>query len=187
MGYALAYAAKEQGAEVTLISATKRKIVYGVKTIFAPSAQEMYQKLKQYFSTCDIFISAAAVSDFRPLKISKQKIKKTSDKNITLTLTKNLDILAYLSRQKTHQYMVGFSAESEKLIANSLKKLSQKNLDMLIANNITRKNSGFAVDNNQVDIITPDKHIYKLPLLPKITVARKIITNIIKRLKNNYQ
>lgn len=175
MGYALAMVAKEFGAEVTLISApTQLEPPAGIKTIFVETAQQMRDEVLKVFPEVDIVISAAAVADFSPEKVSQQKIKKTTH-NLILKLNKTPDILSELGQKKGNKILIGFAAESEDLIPNAKKKLKEKNLDLIVANDIK---TGFAMDTTQVILITPDGRCEELPLLPKKETARLILNKI---------
>jgi len=175
MGYALAGAAKEFGADVTLITApTQLEAPTGVKIIFVETASQMRDEVLKVFPKVDIVISAAAVADFSPQKIATQKIKKTTS-HLILKLNKNPDILAELGQKKQDKILIGFAAESEDLIQNAKKKLKEKNLDLIVANDIK---TGFGRDTTQVVIITKDGKCEELPLLPKREVAARIMNKI---------
>ncbi|MEW6607154.1 MAG: bifunctional phosphopantothenoylcysteine decarboxylase/phosphopantothenate--cysteine ligase CoaBC [bacterium] len=175
MGYALALAAKEFGAEVTLISApTQLEPPQGVKTIFVETALQMQDEVLKAFPEVDVVISAAAVADFSPVQVAPQKIKKTTS-SLSLELKKTPDILAELGKKKKDKILIGFAAESENLILNAKKKLKEKNLDLIVVNDIK---TGFGQDTNQVTIITRDDRIEELPLLPKKEIARRILAEI---------
>ncbi|MEW6095962.1 MAG: bifunctional phosphopantothenoylcysteine decarboxylase/phosphopantothenate--cysteine ligase CoaBC [bacterium] len=177
MGYALSVAAKEFGAEVILISApTQLESPPGIKTIFVETAAQMREEVLKAFPEVDIVISAAAVADFSPQKVSTQKIKKTTKDSFTLKLNKNPDILAELGRKKGNKILVGFAAESENLIPNAKKKLKEKNLDLIVANDIK---TGFGKDTTQVTIIAKDGRCEELPLLSKKEVAVRILKELI--------
>ena len=133
MGYSLAQAAVDLGAEVTLISGpTNLKVPNGLeKFIFVESALEMYEKVDEYFKNTDIFIACAAVADYRPKEYKKEKIKK-SDSDFVIELVRNPDILLEMSKKKEKQLLVGFAAETNNIKENSLKKLEKKNLDIIV-------------------------------------------------------
>lgn len=175
MGYAIATVAKEFGAEVTLISATTYlEPPQGIKTIFVETASQMRNEVLKVFPKVDVVISAGAVADFSPKKISHQKIKKTTS-NLVLELIQNPDILAELGQKKKDKILIGFAAESENLISNAKKKLKEKNLDLIVANDIK---TGFGKDTTQVVIITKDGNCEELPLLPKRDVAVLILNKL---------
>lgn len=181
MGYNLAQAAAEAGAEVTIISPKSKKTAYPLKQIEAVSALEMFDSVKKELKNNDIFISAAAISDFRPEKFSSQKIKKNGAAGLTIDLVQNPDILAQAGREKQNRFIAGFAAETEKIIDHAKAKLVSKNADMIIANDVSRSDAGFSVDTNQVTIISK-KTVKKLPLMSKLAAARKIIDEIAKEL-----
>jgi len=152
MGYAIAKAAKYRGAEVTLITGPSNlEIPVGIKVIQVERTEEMYQETISNFSFQDILIMTAAVADYRPLRYHKDKIKKKLKDGLSLELVSNHDILAELGKnKKTGQIVVGFAVESQDLLANAKEKLNKKNLDMIIANDV----SAFASDKNEVAFIT---------------------------------
>lgn len=184
MGYALAAAAKEFGAEVTLISApTQLEPPAGVQTIFVETASQMRDAVLKVFPSVDIVISAAAVADFSPKEIKSHKIKKTTLPYV-LELDKTPDILAELGQKKRSlklqdKILIGFAAESENLISNAMAKLKEKNLDLIVANDIK---TAFGKDTTQVIIITKDGAAEELPLLSKTETARQIMNKI--KMKN---
>lgn len=178
MGYAIAEIAAQTGAEVTLVSGpTQLKTPLGVKRIDVESADEMYDEVMK-LSDADIIIKTAAVSDYRPKEFKDQKIKKDHEA-LTLTLAKNKDILFELGKIKKDQLLVGFAAESQNLEEYALKKLKEKNLDLIVGNDITKKDAGFKSDTNIVTII--DKHGNKQALekLTKIEIAAILIEKIV--------
>ena len=177
MGYAVAEAARDRGASVTLISAeTNLANLVGVHTIKIHSAIEMQQQLQLETPEADAVIMAAAVADWRPENPSNVKVKKgTSDKWV-VELTKNPDIIAGIKKDKLIK--VGFAAESEDLIENATYKITQKNLDFIVANNINEANSGFGTDTNKVTIIHADGTLEKLPLMSKYEVGNAILDRV---------
>ncbi len=176
MGLALADIANEYGADVTLITTCDTKRNYQI--INVKSAIEMKNAVEKELENSDCIIMAAAVADYRAKNISEQKIKKTDDDEISITLVKNPDILKEISNKKTSQIIVGFCAESENLIENAKTKILQKGCDYLIANDISRKDIGFSSDYNEVTII--DKHgcMKKLSRASKSDIARQIFETI---------
>jgi len=176
MGLALADTAKNLGAGVTLITTCDVSKKYNV--IKVKSAMDMKSAVEKEFDDADCIIMAAAVADYRVKEISKQKIKKTSDDEITLTLVKNPDILKDLSGRKTHQTIVGFCAESENLTGNAKEKILKKGCDYLIANDISRKDIGFSSDYNEVTILDKNGGMKKLNRADKMTIAREIFSEI---------
>lgn len=180
MGYALAQAAAEAGASVQLITTINRNVAYSVKTIMVESTQEMYDQVMSHVPDSDIFIAAAAVADYRPAQKADQKIKKTDDNNMTINLVKNPDILAEVGRHKRQQYVVGFAAETQNLLAYADAKLKTKGADMLVANDVSRSDIGFSSDDNQVVVLTASHEPQYLPVQSKLDTARAIIQLIAK-------
>ena len=183
MGYAIAQAAIERGAKVTLIS--------GPVSIDAPSqanlikvstTEEMYRAVLDNFDDATIVIKSAAVCDYRPSVISNQKIKKTSSE-MSIELERTQDILAALGERKTSQVLVGFAAETQNLIEYAQDKLERKNLDLIVANDVNALDAGFDSDSNRVTMIDRDNNKVELPLMPKREVAEYILDAAI-RLKN---
>jgi len=178
MGYAIAKAAANRGANVTLVSGTKAlpEIPF-VKTIYIDTAEDMFNEVTGNSDNYDIIIKAAAVADYRPADVSFHKIKK-SDNNLEIKLERTCDILKYLGENKADgQLLCGFSMETENLTENSKKKLNSKNLDMIVANNLLEKGAGFAHDTNKVTIITKDKEL-QLELMSKSDVANAILDEL---------
>ncbi|TDT61643.1 bifunctional phosphopantothenoylcysteine decarboxylase/phosphopantothenate--cysteine ligase CoaBC [Fonticella tunisiensis] len=179
MGYAIARAARNRGAEVVLISGpTGLKPVEGVELVKVHSADDMYNEVLKRFDKVDIVIKSAAVADYRPETKSTSKLKK-SDDDLSISLTRNKDILQTLGGQKTNQILVGFAAESDDLINNALSKISKKNLDMIVANDITMEGAGFAVDTNRVKIILRDGRMIESPIMTKEELAHVILDHIL--------
>lgn len=176
MGLALADTAKNLGAEVTLITTKDVSRKYSV--IKVKSALDMKSAVEKEFENADCVIMAAAVADYRVKEIASQKIKKTCDDEISLTLVKNPDILKDISSRKTRQIVVGFCAESENLIENAKEKIHKKGCDYLIANDISRKDIGFSSDYNEVTILDKNGNMKKLEKADKLTIARKIFEEI---------
>ncbi len=171
MGYALARVASQWGAKVTLISGpVALECPPHVTCIQVRSAENMHHAVMQSISEAAIFISTAAVADYRPVSIATQKIKKTEDELLSLHLIKNPDILLDVSRLKNRPFLVGFAAETENLLDNAQQKLQKKNVDMIIANSA----DAFYQEDNKGWILTKDKTT-ELPRLSKITMAEKIL------------
>ncbi len=185
MGYAIARALRDRGADVVLITGPTHLIPPGgMKVLQVETAIEMHRAVMDMVKDVDIFISAAAVSDFRPRDFSKEKIKKGESSDLLIHLKKNPDILKEVSRiKKSDQIIVGFAAETEDLFENAKKKIEEKQLDFIVANKIGDKGAGFEVDTNRVTIIEKDGNLYRYPLLPKDEVAHIILTHILKILK----
>jgi len=176
MGYALAEAARDRGGNVLLITApTWLTRPLGVDITDVTTAQEMYQAVKEVAPQADALIMAAAVADYRPSSIAKDKIKKEADR-LTLELERTQDILGSIEGDFVK---VGFAAESSNLVENAKHKLHQKGLDLIVANDITDSDSGFGADNNRVTIIDRADKIDSLPLLPKREVADKILDRVV--------
>ncbi|MEX0806337.1 MAG: bifunctional phosphopantothenoylcysteine decarboxylase/phosphopantothenate--cysteine ligase CoaBC [Candidatus Binatia bacterium] len=174
MGYALARAGSRRGAEVLLISGpTALEPPAGVKLMPVTTAAEMRQAVLDEFTTCTAVIMAAAVADYHPVGFSQQKIKRGKGP-LDLRLEPNPDILKELGEKKNGQLLVGFAAETENLTANAQKKLRAKNLDMIVANDVTKEGSGFDGDTNIVTIIDRGGAIRSLPLMSKDEVADRI-------------
>ena len=182
MGYSLAQAAADLGAEVTLISGpTDLKIPNGLKNfISVESALEMYEKVDEYFKNTDIFIACAAVADYRPKEYKKEKIKK-SDSDLVMELVRNPDILLEMSKKKEKQLLVGFAAETNDIKENALKKLEKKNLDIIVANNASVMGS----DENVIEIIKKDRTSVEISQKSKIELAYDILNEIICELEKN--
>ncbi len=180
MGYCLAQAAIDLGAEVTLISGpTNLEIPKGLKSfISVESALEMYEKVNQYFENTDVFIACAAVADYRPKEYKKEKIKK-SDSDLILELVRNPDILFEMGKKKDNQLLIGFAAETNDIKENALKKLEKKNLDFIVANNASTMGN----NTNTVEIIRKDKTSVKINQKNKIELAYDILKEIILDLK----
>jgi phosphopantothenoylcysteine decarboxylase/phosphopantothenate--cysteine ligase len=185
-GYALAQAALDAGAEVTLISApVSLQAPQGVQLIQVTTAAEMEAAVVEACAQADVLLMAAAVADFRPARSEGQKIKKIAGLP-SIDLEQTDDILAAVFNQRLKsgnpRVMVGFAAESQDLLANAESKLKTKHLDLLVANDISQPGSGFSVDTNQVTLLYPDGQSMPLPILSKIEVAEKIIAEVIKLL-----
>lgn len=178
MGYAIAKIAAARGAQVTLISGpVSLNPPQNAKTIKITNAKEMLEAVKENFPDSDIVIKSAAVADFRPKNISAEKIKKTGE-DISIELERTDDILAFLGKnKKPGQILCGFSMETQSLIENSKKKLSAKNLDLIIANNLKTPGAGFQADTNQATIISKDFQ-KELPLMQKEELASRILDEI---------
>jgi phosphopantothenoylcysteine decarboxylase/phosphopantothenate--cysteine ligase len=182
MGYAVAQAAAERGADVTLVSGPANlPVPAGVTLVNVTTAQEMYDTVLSYFPNTDVVVKAAAVADYRPAEVQDKKIKK--DKDMTIALVKNPDILLELGRCKTKQILVGFAAETDNLKNHAMDKLSRKNLDMIVANDVTMEGAGFNTDTNVVRLYFRDGRELELPRLSKLDVARKIL-DAVTEIKN---
>ncbi|CAH1852296.1 bifunctional phosphopantothenoylcysteine decarboxylase/phosphopantothenate--cysteine ligase CoaBC [Convivina praedatoris] len=177
MGYALAEAAAERGAQVILIATVDRPVPYGVKLIKVNDAQSMLGAVKQYLPTASVFIAAAAVSDFRPAQLAENKIKKTPGQTSwQLALTLNPDILATVGQAKgPRQVVVGFAAETQDLADNAQKKLVSKGADMIVANDVSEQAAGFNSDNNAVTLFIKNRLPQPVALANKLVIAREIM------------
>ena len=186
MGFSLAEEVKNQGALVTLISGpVNLKTPEKVKRHDVLSADEMKLKVEELIEDCDIFISAAAVSDFKPKEIYKNKIKKNeTEKHLNLKMDKNSDILKVISEKNLNLKTVGFAAETENLLSNAKKKLSQKKLDLIVANDVSKKDIGFDSDENEVTLITK-KEQKKIKKASKKIVSKKIVEFIASKVVND--
>jgi len=174
MGYALACEAKKYGAEVILITT---KDFYGqFNTVKVKTACEMQQAIDKEFENTDILIMAAAVADYRVKNSSGQKIKKTNEDELTLTLVKNPDILQEFSnKKKNHQIVVGFCAETQNLLENAKNKIQKKGCDFIVANDVSRTDTGFSSDYNEVVIMDKNLNSEKVEKTTKNCVAQKIL------------
>ena len=166
-GYAIAKAAKELGANVTLVSGpVALKDINNINMVHVKSAQDMFEAIKNVVDQQDYIIMAAAVADYRPEMVADQKIKK-ADEEVTFRFVKNPDILAYIGKhKKPSQIICGFAMETQNLEQNAKRKLEDKNCDMLIANNLFTKGAGFQTDTNVVTLLQKNK-IEHLPMLSK--------------------
>lgn len=171
MGYAMARHACLKGAEVELVTGpTLLDSPRGVHCSEVKSAQEMYKAVLDIFPQVDLVVMAAAVSDYCPVEFSAQKMKKTSDR-VELEMVQTPDILKELGKRKENQILVGFAAETEDLIANARQKLEKKNLDLIVANDVSLANAGFRSDTNIVKILYSSGEIEELPCMDKEILA----------------
>lgn len=174
MGYAVALKAAQAGAKTILVSApTDLAVPIGVERIIVRSATEMKEAIDSHYGSADAVIMAAAVADYRVAEVADNKIKK--QETMTLELVKNPDILASLGDRKQHQKLIGFAAETQDVITYGKEKVRKKNLDMLVANDVSKSNAGFDVDTNEVIFIYPGDQIVNLPNMSKLDVAERII------------
>jgi phosphopantothenoylcysteine decarboxylase/phosphopantothenate--cysteine ligase len=176
MGYAIAQAARERGAEVLLVSGpTALPAPPGVQCLRVDTAEEMAKALTTNLRWSTIVVMAAAVADFRAGEPSDRKIKKQTVVWKTLSLAPTEDILQTLSRQRTRQILVGFAAETDAVLSHARKKLADKNLDMIVANDVTAEGAGFGSDHNAATLLTRDGAETALPLMPKRELADRIL------------
>jgi phosphopantothenoylcysteine decarboxylase/phosphopantothenate--cysteine ligase len=184
MGYALAKMARRRGAEVIFISGpsslsfVRRDIQY----VPVRTAEEMRQAVFAHVEGSSVVIKAAAVSDYRPKVISEKKMKK-GDPEYTLTLERTKDILEELGRKKENRILVGFAAETEDFVAHAKKKLEEKNLDLIVVNDVTQPGAGFGSDTNQVKILSPSGQLKDLPLTTKEEISSEILDLVVALLK----
>ncbi len=178
MGYEIAKEARDRGANVTLISGpTSLDIPTGINFIKVNTNEEMLNAVLDNFKNSNIVVKSAAVADFNVKEYSKEKIKKT-DSNLVIELERDKDILETLGKQKTNQIIVGFAAESSNVIENAKTKLKRKNIDYIVANDITSNDTGFASDDNKVTIISSLGDVISLDKMSKREVAKNIFDMI---------
>ncbi len=178
MGYAMARALLERGAEVVLISGpTALCSPAGACFVPVTTAREMYEAVRDHFDQCTLVVKAAAVADYRPAVEAEQKLKKSGG-GITLELQPNPDILQELGRRKGRRILVGFAMETERVGESARKKLQQKNLDLIVVNDLTVPGAGFAVPTNQVCLIDREGRSEELPLMEKDKLAHCILDRL---------
>jgi len=184
MGFALAKVARRRGAEVILITGPTSLAMprRDIEMVWVQTADEMKRAVLSHAERCSAVIKAAAVSDFRAKAVSQQKLKKASVPH-SLELARTEDILGELGKKKGDRILVGFAAETEDLIANARKKLMDKNLDLIVVNDVTRREAGFRADTNQVKILYPSGETKDLPLMSKEKVSQSILDEVVKLLK----
>ncbi|MFC0301474.1 bifunctional phosphopantothenoylcysteine decarboxylase/phosphopantothenate--cysteine ligase CoaBC [Virgibacillus soli] len=188
MGYALAEAANQLGAEVTLVSGPVNLQLNSdkINRIDVVSAEEMYQVMQENFATQDIVISAAAVADYRPMVTYKEKMKKGTG-NLQIEMERTKDIILSLGQKKTTQFLVGFAAETSEPMKHGLEKLERKNLDAIVINNVAEVGAGFEADTNIVTYVNKAQTSVEIPLAMKREVAYKILQLIIKDIRDEAQ
>ncbi|NLV73416.1 MAG: bifunctional phosphopantothenoylcysteine decarboxylase/phosphopantothenate--cysteine ligase CoaBC [Chloroflexi bacterium] len=184
MGYALAEAARDMGAKVTLVHAnTQLPAICGIEMLAVETATEMHQAVLERVPHTDLLIMAAAVADYRPVQRAEHKIKKDAD-DLTLQLERTLDILQAVADQRTASgnpgFVVGFAAETQDLIANAQVKLAKKRLDLMVANDVSGSDSGFEVGQNRVILLQPDGKQEVLSLMPKSEAAEHILARVVE-------
>ncbi|MDR4886551.1 bifunctional phosphopantothenoylcysteine decarboxylase/phosphopantothenate--cysteine ligase CoaBC [Fredinandcohnia sp. QZ13] len=178
MGYAIAEAANKMGAEVTLISGpTNLPAPPNVRVIPVESAEEMFTQVMGFYKQSDIVVKSAAVADYRPKQVYDGKMKKKAG-DLVLELERTTDILKTLGDQKEHQFLVGFAAETDNIEEYAKRKLVSKNLDMIVANNVTTQGAGFGSDTNLVTIYKKDGTLKELPMMTKLDVARELLREV---------
>jgi phosphopantothenoylcysteine decarboxylase/phosphopantothenate--cysteine ligase len=180
MGYAVAENAARRGAKVILISGpTSLETPEGIERVNVRSAEEMLRAVQSRFSESTIAVFAAAVADYRPAQTATEKIKRTKEP-MTIRLEPNPDILASVARDKGDRLVVGFAAETEHVAENARKKLTAKNADLIVANDVTAEGAGFDVDTNIVTIFSRDGRDLPLPRLSKSEVAQRILDEVLR-------
>ncbi|WP_294822694.1 bifunctional phosphopantothenoylcysteine decarboxylase/phosphopantothenate--cysteine ligase CoaBC [uncultured Flavobacterium sp.] len=181
MGFDIAKAAADEGAEVVLVTGpTHLKIEHQlVKVVRVASSEEMYHACHEYYEGMDAAVAAAAVADYRPKTVARQKIKK-SESTLVLELEKTKDILSSLGAKKTRQFLIGFALETENEIDNAIAKIAKKNLDLIVLNSLNDEGAGFGKPTNKVTFIDSDGHQEPMVLKSKEDVAKDIITKIKK-------
>lgn len=181
MGYSIASEAIKRGASVILISGkTEIEVPSGLyKYIQIESAEDLYQAIIREYDSCDVVIQSAAVADYRPKTYSDNKIKK-SDADLYIELSRNKDVAQELGKIKGNKILIGFAAETNDLLENAKKKISKKNLDFIVANDLTKEGAGFKSDTNIVKIIDCEGNISEYPKLLKTEVAEVILDKLIK-------
>ncbi len=180
MGYAVAEAAARRGARVILVSGpTSLDVPAGVERIDVRTAEEMYRGVADKFSECSIAIFAAAVADYRPVETLGQKIKRNKEP-LTLALEPTRDILASFAQNKGDRLVIGFAAETERVAENARKKLTAKNADLIVANDVTAEGAGFDHDTNIVTLFARDGRDLPLARMSKSDVAQRILDEVIR-------
>ncbi len=183
MGYAIAKAAAMEDAEVTLVSCTKDlPIPDGVHMVYAEDARELNTVMNAYYDSNDAVVMAAAVSDYRPVSQADHKIKKEENHSLEIQLELNPDILCGLGQRKTHQFLVGFAAETDDVIRHGQEKIKRKNLDMLVANDVAMPGAGFNVPTNIASILYSDGTMEEYPKMTKEELGKIIIEKLAERL-----
>ena len=187
MGYAVAQMAAERGADVLLISGPSALATPpNVRVVNVETTNEMLEACLAAYGDVDIVIKAAAVADYRPRDVADQKIKKKTDDALTVVMDKNPDILKTLGAKKEQQVLVGFAAETQNLLANAREKVVKKNLDMIVANDVTAAGAGFNSDTNIVKFLFANGDVRELEQMPKVDVANRILDEAI-RIRNKRQ
>ena len=180
MGFALAEEAARLGAKVILISGPSFEKInnLSVSLTLVDSAEMMFKEVKRYYPKVDIAIAAAAVSDYKPINYSNEKIKKTQD-HLSLKLSPTVDILSYMGKEKNKQCLIGFALETENELENAKDKLKNKNLDGIVLNSMKDEGAGFSVNTNKIQFIKADLTVKKFPLLSKLECARLIFKQVL--------
>ncbi|MGG0812070.1 bifunctional phosphopantothenoylcysteine decarboxylase/phosphopantothenate--cysteine ligase CoaBC [Paenibacillus alvei] len=175
MGFAIAEAARNMGAQVIVVAGqTQVCPPDGVTLVRVESAQDMYEAVMSRYPEIDLVVKTAAVADYRPVNRAPQKLKKTGER-LVIELERNPDILEELGRQKSKQFLVGFAAETEHVDQHAADKLRRKRLDLIVANDVSRSEGGFGSDNNEVSIYDAEGLVERVPLMAKSGVAKRIL------------
>lgn len=183
MGYALAEEAKKRSGEVVLITGpTSLAPPSGIKVVEVKTTMDMYKAVESEFDDCDILIKSAAPLDYRPEKVSDQKIKKGNE-DLTINYVRNPDIVAHFGNVKKDQIVIGFAAETESLLENAKKKIKSKNLDFIVANDVSQENAGFRTDNNTATLVYENGDIKDLPNMSKRDLSKIILDEVTSLLK----
>ena len=181
MGYAIAQAAAQRGAEVLLVTGPSAlAIPANVKGVKVETTNEMLEAVMEAYDKMDVVIKAAAVADYRPRDVADQKIKKKTDDALTVVMDKNPDILKELGARKVHQVLVGFAAETQNLLDNAREKIVKKNLDMIVANDVTAAGAGFNTDTNIVKFLYPSGEVRSLEQMAKTEVANLLLDAVME-------
>jgi phosphopantothenoylcysteine decarboxylase/phosphopantothenate--cysteine ligase len=182
MGIAIAEAARDLGAEVTLVAArVSVPLPGGVEIVRVESAEEMLRAVMERFDAADVVVKAAAVADYRPAVRHASKVKKHEDR-LVLALERTPDILAEAGRRKTRQLLIGFAAETENLEANAMDKLRRKNCDLVVANDVTEPGAGFNADTNSVIVFDADGRAAEWTLMTKREIGLRLMRLAAERL-----
>lgn len=186
MGYALAQACRDAGAETVLISGpVSLQAPQGVSVDAVESAEDMLRATEKQLSYgCDIFIATAAVADYRPAEVADQKLKKQGETGMSLTMVQNPDIVATVAKLPERPFVVGFAAETQSVVDYAQGKLQKKKLDMVIANDVSQSGIGFNSDDNEVQVVVKDKH-WPLPKGSKQTIAKQIVAAVQTQLSSS--
>ncbi|EQB86830.1 phosphopantothenoylcysteine decarboxylase/phosphopantothenate--cysteine ligase [Clostridium punense] len=184
MGYAIAEEARDRGAEVVLITGPSNlQPPFGMKVKQINTNEEMLNAVLEEYDSCDIVIKSAAVADYKAKNYSSEKIKKGSG-DLVLEFTRDNDILKNLGDKKKNQILIGFAAESNEILQNAKEKLGKKNLDYIVANDITSKETGFGSDNNKVTIISKTGEAIELESMSKRLVGQELFNIVLKHINN---
>jgi len=184
MGYAIAEAFRDRGARVDLVSGPVRlEKPYGIEVSNCVTATEMHDCVHNFFPDCDILVMTAAVGDFAPKSVRKEKMKKQGKKSLNLELQATVDILKSVAQKRTKQYIVGFAAETENLIESAKEKLVAKDVDMIVANDISAPGIGFQSNANQVSLVLKNGEVVRFPRADKRDIADALIDRIKEELK----